>query len=152
MWGRRSSGPYIRAQSASPLQVPCCALPGTDTAPPISHSLQQGDKHPLVAGWLGWVMTSLPNSCGTPHIARWVLGGIQESSSHGSSDAKGMLCKGCLCTQGQKGLQPPSCHAAWSGMTEGRCRLHASSPTCPQLRSRAGGKRTASTPRTAKGT
>lgn len=42
-------------------------------------------------------MTSLPNSCGTPHIAHWVLGGIQESGSHGSSDAKGMLCKGCLC-------------------------------------------------------
>lgn len=57
-----------------------------------------------------------------------------------------------LCTQRQKGLHPPSCQAAWARKLEGARWPCASSPTCPQLESGAGRRRTASTPRTAKGT
>lgn len=53
-------------------------------------------------------------------------------------------------TEGSR--QPPSCHAAWGGKSEGGCRPHASSPTCPGLGSGAGSRKRASTPRTAKGT
>lgn len=107
----------------------------------------------MVTGWLGWVPTSLPNSCGVSHVACWVLGGIQEGSSYGSSDAEGMLCNGPLCGLSDiRGLQPSSWQAMWAGKLQGRCQPHASSPTCPQLWSGARGKRTASIPRTAKGT
>lgn len=102
------AGPYIGVQCVSPPQVPWYALPSPDTVPPVSQSLQQRDRHPLalsMAGWLrrgGGVLTALPTSCGTPHIACSVPGEIQEGSSYGGRGmgARAMLCEGPLCTQG----------------------------------------------------
>ena len=70
-------------------QVPQHALPSPDTTPPISQSLQQGDQHPTVAGWLGSVLTSLANSRGTPHIARWVLAGFGRAAAMGAVMLRG---------------------------------------------------------------
>lgn len=109
------AGPYIGVRCVSPPQVPWYALPSPDTVPPVSQSLQQRDRHPLapsVAGWLsGGVLTALPTSCGTPHIACSVPGEIQEGSSYGGRGmgAGVMLCEGPPCAlralpKGQKGL------------------------------------------------
>lgn len=70
----------------------------------------------------------------------------------GAAMLRGCCARDLSVHSGTEGLQPPSCQAAWAGKSEGRCWPHASSPTCPQLGSGAGGRRTVSTPGTAKET
>lgn len=67
----------------TPHQVPWCVLPSSDTIPPISQRLQQGDRHPLPPSVAGWLRGS-PNSTAnllwdTPHHSLGASG-IQEEA------------------------------------------------------------------------